>query len=68
MADLLKPGDPVPTTGIYKVVHHKDHVPAHHVTAVSGDCFPSCLTCHYRVRFELLMAAVQLTAHPQFYQ
>jgi hypothetical protein len=68
MAQILKPGHLVPTTGIYKVVHDKDRVPPHHVTAISGSRFPGCLTCHDRVRFELLMAAVQMIAHPQFYR
>jgi hypothetical protein len=68
MSQLFEPGDQVPVTGIYKAVHSKQHVPTHHVTAISGDQFPRCLACHDGVRFELALSAVQVAVHPQFYR
>lgn len=44
MAQILKPGHWVPTTGVYQVVHEKDHVPPHHVTAISGSRSPDALS------------------------
>jgi hypothetical protein len=43
--DEFKPGDKVPTSGIYDVIHDKldgdDHAHAHQVTAISGTVFPA---------------------------
>ena len=40
MADLLKAGGTVPTSGTYKVVHANTHIPSHYVTAIYGETFP----------------------------
>ena len=40
MADLLKAGGTVPTSGAYKVVHTNTHIPSHYVTAIYGETFP----------------------------
>ena len=66
MSQILRPGDRVPTTGIYKAVHGDNTSPAHHVTALCGDIFPTCLGCSDSVRFELALSAVHVNAHPQF--
>ena len=42
MSEIYKPGDRVPATGIYKTVHGQQHAPAHYVTALYGDTFPTC--------------------------
>ncbi len=45
-----KPGEIVPTSGIYTVVHH-DHRPPHDVIVVRGEEFPTCRFCKTDVRF-----------------
>ncbi len=66
MSEILRPGDRVRTTGIYKVIHGDQHYPTHHITALYGDLFPNCLGCSDSVQFELAMSAVHVNAHPQF--
>jgi len=68
MSKIWRPGDRVPTTGIYKTIHGRQHAPAHYVTALCGDTFPTCLECSDKVRFELALSAVHVNAHPQFYR
>jgi len=49
--ERYKPGQPVPQTGIYKVLHFR-HRAAHHNTLLRGSKFPACKKCGERVRFE----------------
>jgi hypothetical protein len=56
MAEIGKtfsPGDRVPDSGIYDVVHDQHHRPNHHVMCSDGRVFPACQTCGREVRFEL---------------
>jgi len=66
MPEVFRVGQKVPTTGVYETVHAHEHVPAHYVTALSGDTFPACLECSDEVRFELALSAIHVRAHPQF--
>lgn len=45
MATIYKPGDEVPNSGIYKVIHDPNHAKAHEVTAIVGEHFPPCNHC-----------------------
>ena len=45
-----KPGETVPTSGIYSAVH-LDHRPPHEVVAIQGEEFPTCRVCKTEVRF-----------------
>lgn len=54
---LYKPGDRVPESGIYKVVHFHDHHAAQEVTCIAGQTFPACRWCGERVRFESIREA-----------
>lgn len=69
--DVFKPGDKVPTSGIYDVIHDKldgdDHAHPHQVTVISGTVFPPCRGCKGSVRFRLHQAAEHLDAHDHFY-
>ena len=71
-SDELKPGDKVPVSGIYDVIHDKldgdDHALPHHVTAIEGEVFPRCGGCHSSVRFRLHQAAQHVAAHDHFKQ
>lgn len=52
-----KPGDPVRETGIYEVLHDRDHRAAHEAVMLADDHFPECDTCADRVRFRLVRTA-----------
>jgi len=54
---LFNAGAPVQETGIYEVVHDREHRIAHEVVMLSGDAFPLCDTCAGRVRFRLVRTA-----------
>ncbi len=57
---LHQPGERVPKTGIYKVLHHVHREP-HEVVLRLADRFPFCQQCGPQVRFELVHAAHELT-------
>jgi hypothetical protein len=50
-------GETVRDTGIYEVIHDREHRSAHEVVMLSGDAFPACDTCHQQVRFRLVRTA-----------
>ena len=52
-----KAGDTVRQTGIYEVLHDRDHRAAHDAVMIGGDVFPPCDTCDRRVRFRLVRTA-----------
>ena len=53
----MRPGDPVRESGIYEVVHGRDHRQAHEVVMLRGTDFPLCDTCDDDVRFRLVRTA-----------
>jgi hypothetical protein len=55
--ELLRPGDKVSKSGIYRVYHHRNHVQPHEVTAIYGETLPKCNGCRGQVRFILLRPA-----------
>jgi hypothetical protein len=66
MAETYKPGDKVPKSGIYKVVHDRIHIEEHEVTAVINEPFPPCIHCGNHPRFTLVRAAHHLATHKDF--
>ncbi len=46
-------GDPVPDSGIYRVLHSQHRLP-HAVTICKDETFPRCAKCADKVRFELI--------------
>jgi hypothetical protein len=52
-----RPGDTVRQSGIYEVVHDREHRAAHDVVMIVGDQFPNCETCDQNVRFRLMRTA-----------
>jgi hypothetical protein len=68
VGDEFKPGDTVPHSGIYKVVHDTNHSANHEVTCVYGKKFPPCNHCGHRVRFVLVRAAIHIDSHSDFKQ
>ena len=60
MADLYyKSADPIPGSGIYRVIHSQHRRP-HEVTLIGGQTFPPCAQCHEDVRFELVRELPEL--------
>lgn len=66
LGEVFKSGDRVPSTGVYKVTHKREHAAPHDVIAIFGDVFPPCRTCGTHVTFEVVHTAVHVRAHPQF--
>jgi hypothetical protein len=50
-------GDLVRQSGIYEVIHDRNHRDAHEVVMISGQNFPDCETCKEKVRFRLVRTA-----------
>ena len=55
-----KPGQMVPVSGLYSVIH-QDHRSEHQVVAIRGDEFPSCRVCKGEVRFYVVTVIPYLT-------
>jgi len=54
---IFLPGAPIAESGIYEILHERDHRTAHEAVMISGDSFPECDTCRDRVRFRLVRTA-----------
>jgi len=55
-----KPGQLVPISGLYTVVH-QNHRAEHEVLAIRGDEFPACRTCKDEVRFHVAQIVTYIT-------
>jgi hypothetical protein len=54
---IFLPGQPVPQTGIYEVIHDRNHRASHEAVMHREDLFPVCDQCDTRVRFKLVRTA-----------
>lgn len=59
---VYKPGDKVPKSGIYEVLHDTTH-PHHEVTCIEGKTFPGSRSCPHP-RYRLKHEAVHIDDHP----
>ncbi len=50
-------GEIVRQSGIYEVLHDREHREAHEVVMISGEHFPDCEACKEKVRFRLVRTA-----------
>jgi hypothetical protein len=68
--DMFKPGDAVPASGIYDVIHDKldgqEHALRHQITAIAGNTFPPCRGCQAWVRYRLYRAAEYIQENEHF--
>jgi hypothetical protein len=64
--DVFKPGDEVPHSGIYRVVHDRNHTGEHEVTCVYDKKFPPCNHCGDHPRFVLLRMAQHIESNEHF--
>lgn len=61
-----KPGDTVERSGIYQVIHDRNHSATHEVTVVFGKKFPPCNHCGSSPRFVLVRAAQHIEHNDNF--
>jgi len=66
VGDVFKPGQEVPHSGIYRVVHDTVHHDEHEVTCVYGEHFPPCNHCGEHPRFILEHIAIHVKWHKHF--
>lgn len=64
-AGPFRPGDTVPTTGIYTASHYQHRMP-HDVFAVEGDHFPACRKCGSRASFNLSETTLHIDSDQDF--
>jgi hypothetical protein len=50
-------GEAVRQSGIYEVIHDREHRQSHEVVMISGEKFPDCETCKEKVSFRLVRTA-----------
>jgi hypothetical protein len=62
---VFKPGEDVPQSGLYLVVH-AEHRADHEATLFQGEQFPSCAQCEVEVRFRLLRGATPISSDSDF--
>jgi hypothetical protein len=60
-----RPGDDVPLSGIYRVLH-QTHREAHEAVVLKGTAFPGCKGCGDNVRYRLLRSASPLDHDSDF--
>ena len=65
VGDVFKPGEKVPHSGIYKVIHDPTHTQEHEVACVFDKPFPPCRSCDHP-RFILLRAAQHIGSNEHF--
>ena len=66
IGSVYKPGEVVPESGIYTVVHDRTHTAPHDVTCVRGHRFPPCRNCGSQVRFRAKYLAKHISDHELF--
>ena len=50
-------GDTIRQSGIYEVLHDREHRETHEAVMIGGEHFPDCETCKDKVRFRLIRTA-----------
>ncbi len=61
----FKPGDKIPETGIYQVVHGT-HDRTHEALCEKGGVFPACNRCGGKVEFRLVYSAPLMSVDEDF--
>lgn len=64
--DVFKPGQTVEASGVYTVVHDRNHLQSHDVTCVYGKPFPPCRGCGSSVRFRAKCLAQHIASNDSF--
>lgn len=66
IGEVFKPGQKVPHSGIYDVIHDTVHKDRHQVTCIFDEPFPPCNHCGNNVRFVLAVKALHVKQHEHF--
>jgi hypothetical protein len=66
IGDTFRPGEKVPNSGMYDVIHDGAHKDRHQVTCANNDPFPPCRHSGQHVRFRLAIAAIHVNSHDHF--
>jgi hypothetical protein len=66
MTSIFTPGEIVPISGLYRVVHHQVHESEHEVTCLRGEKFPPCKGCGQNPRFTLVRSAIHILDSEHF--
>lgn len=53
----FRPGETIRQSGIYEVMHDREHRAAHEAVMIGGERFPDCETCKDKVRSRLVRTA-----------
>jgi len=65
-ANTYWPGEKVPSSGVYRVVHTNNHTAAHDVTIARQSEFPLCNECGSRVYFILTKRGENIALNTYF--
>jgi hypothetical protein len=60
------PGEQIPESGVYSVVHTNNHTGSHDVTILREGDFPACNECGSRVYFTLTRPGQNIALNPHF--
>ena len=66
IGEVFKPGQKVPHSGIYDVIHDPAHRTKHQVTCIYNKTFPPCAGCKSGVRFKLHAKAIHIAEQETF--
>jgi hypothetical protein len=66
IGQVFKPGDKCVQSGIYEVIHDREHVQRHEVTVVYDETSPPCNHCGPHPRFKLVRIAQHVKNHNSF--
>jgi hypothetical protein len=61
-----RPGETVEYSGVYEVLHDRDHAEEHEVTVVAGRKFPPCNHCGNHPRFHPIRLAQHIDRNKHF--
>lgn len=66
VSDVFSPGQSVEASGVYIVLHDRNHAVSHDVTCVRGKPFPPCRGCGRHVRFRAKCLARHIESNEFF--
>jgi hypothetical protein len=54
-------GQKAPVSGVYRVLHDRNHRQPHEITMIAGRVFPPCEHCGQRVTYDLVRRTEHLS-------
>lgn len=65
---LYRPDERAVESGVYEILHDREHRSRQVVTIISGEIFPECETCKWSVRYGLVRSAAYIFHDGDFQQ